>query len=235
LKRSLEILASAWFSEKRFIVPSRQSERFVRRFSSRVLYFPQLWSGPKARPLPSRSGKPRVLFVGLCSDWKKNVPLLLRSIASRPDLVERVGLCGRMGDLDLTPFTTVLGSQLVVHGEVSREQLSAIYRSYDVLVLPSIVDPIGAVVLEAMAHGLPVIVSHTVGASSYVDDGVTGFVIEPSQQGILAALIRIQRWQTRQKMSKAAATKVNAQHWIGNDELRDCLYADFIAFATRNS
>ena len=46
-----------------------------------------------------------------------------------------------------------------------------------VLVLPSIQDGFGLVVLEAMASGLPVIVSDHVGAKDCVREGVDGFIV----------------------------------------------------------
>ena len=47
----------------------------------------------------------------------------------------------------------------------------------DVLVLPSFSEGFGLVVTEALACGLPVIVTPNVGASDLVSDGSEGFVV----------------------------------------------------------
>ena len=56
----------------------------------------------------------------------------------------------------------------------------------DALVLPSAQDGFGLVVLEAMACGLPVIVSDRVGAADCVEEGRNGFVFPFRDPGALA-------------------------------------------------
>ena len=62
-------------------------------------------------------------------------------------------------------------------GHVPRVDLQSYYRCSSVFVLPSIVDSFGLVVSEAMAMGLPVIVSENVGAKEIVRNGKDGFVV----------------------------------------------------------
>ena len=59
---------------------------------------------------------------------------------------------------------------------LTRPDLAEAYRDSDVFVFPSLVEGMGLVVLEAMACGLPVIVSPN-GPGDLVRDGVDGFVI----------------------------------------------------------
>lgn len=59
---------------------------------------------------------------------------------------------------------------------VPRERLADIYRRADVFVFPSLLEGMGLVVLEAMASGLPVIVTPN-GPGDIVRDGVDGFVV----------------------------------------------------------
>lgn len=74
---------------------------------------------------------------------------------------------------------------VAIHLNVPYEQMASIYARHDVLVLPSRNEPFGMVVLEAMAHGLAVIVSDTTGSKSCVIPGETGLIF-PSDD--LAAL-----------------------------------------------
>lgn len=59
---------------------------------------------------------------------------------------------------------------------VPRARLADIYRRADVFVFPSLIEGMGLVVLEAMASGLPVIVTPN-GPGDIVRDGVDGFVV----------------------------------------------------------
>jgi alpha-maltose-1-phosphate synthase len=60
---------------------------------------------------------------------------------------------------------------------ISHFSLSKYYSQATVLVLPSLIDGFGLVVLEAMACGIPVIVTENTGASDIITDGVDGFII----------------------------------------------------------
>lgn len=61
-------------------------------------------------------------------------------------------------------------------GELHGEFLAEAYANMDVLVFPSETDTFGNVVLEAMASGVPVVVTSKGGPKYLVQDGATGFV-----------------------------------------------------------
>ena len=75
------------------------------------------------------------------------------------------------------------------HGQ---RALSSFYHAADCLVLPSLYDETwGLVVNEALAHGLPAVVSDAVGcAPDLIDDGVTGAVFERGHADSLAVALR---------------------------------------------
>lgn len=63
------------------------------------------------------------------------------------------------------------------HEHVSQPELFARYREYDALVLPSIYEGFGLVILEAMAAGLPVITTeHTIGPE-IITEGENGYIV----------------------------------------------------------
>jgi len=75
-------------------------------------------------------------------------------------------------------------------GFAQREDLAAMYGLADVFVLPTHSDPWGLVVNEAMACGLPVIVTNVAGcAADLVDDGRNGFVVPPADPDKLCQAI----------------------------------------------
>jgi glycosyltransferase involved in cell wall biosynthesis len=71
------------------------------------------------------------------------------------------------------------------HVEV--DQIPRIYAAADILVLPSTEETWGLVVNEAMACGLPVVVSDRVGSSAdLVQEGVNGFIVPVADANALA-------------------------------------------------
>ena len=62
-------------------------------------------------------------------------------------------------------------------GVLRGEALSAAYANMDLFVFPSHTDTFGNVVLEALASGVPAIVTHDGGPKSIVRDGITGRMV----------------------------------------------------------
>ncbi|MDD4333341.1 MAG: glycosyltransferase family 4 protein [Patescibacteria group bacterium] len=75
-----------------------------------------------------------------------------------------------------------IAKQIKFLGKVSDNDLPRVYRETDFLVLPSINkgEAFGLVILEAMASGLPVIVSNLPGVRSVFENNKQGFLVEPS-------------------------------------------------------
>ncbi|MEZ5978530.1 MAG: glycosyltransferase family 4 protein [Planctomycetota bacterium] len=72
-------------------------------------------------------------------------------------------------------------------GHSPQHELPQVYRRAHVLCLPSIQDGFGLVVPQAMACGLPAIVSTNAGASDLVRDGVDGFTVPPADAASITA------------------------------------------------
>lgn len=71
-----------------------------------------------------------------------------------------------------------LSPYMNIHGRYNYSQLESIFKSTDVLIVPSIwYETFGYTVLEALSFGVPVIVSDTVGAKDIIAEGC-GVVIE---------------------------------------------------------
>ena len=66
-------------------------------------------------------------------------------------------------------------------------------RGADVLCLPSAYEASPLVVLEALAMGVPVIGTRTGSIADVVHDGVNGYLVERSADGVAAALTRVAR------------------------------------------
>lgn len=91
-------------------------------------------------------------------------------------------------------------------GILRGEELARAYASMDAFVFPSRTDTFGNVVLEAMASGVPAIVSSAGGPRFLVEDGRTGFVAE-STAGFAAAVARLRHDPTLRTAVAALARK----------------------------
>jgi glycosyltransferase involved in cell wall biosynthesis len=78
-------------------------------------------------------------------------------------------------------------SNMTFHGRVPRDQVGNYYRNADIFVLPTLSDGFAITQLEAMAHGLPVIITPNCGR--VVRDGREGIVIPPRNAEALAVSI----------------------------------------------
>ena len=70
-----------------------------------------------------------------------------------------------------------------------RHNMPAIYQAADLFVLLSGFDTFAMVVTEAMAAGLPVIISDQVGAKDLVEEGRSGFIVDRNDIEQIAANI----------------------------------------------
>jgi glycosyltransferase involved in cell wall biosynthesis len=87
-----------------------------------------------------------------------------------------------------------LGEKIKLLGFVDAEKLAMFYKCADITVVPSIYEPFGMVVLEAMVAGCPVIVADTGGLKEIVVHEETGLCFKPGNPESLAgAMIRVLR------------------------------------------
>ncbi len=128
----------------------------------------------------------RVLFVGHLALWKGFRYLLAAWEAlSLPEA--ELYLRGGTGDRPCRRILEDYRRRVQVTVDPSYGTIP--YHEFSVLVLPSISDGFGLVVPEAMAAGLPVIVTENVGAADCVREGVDGYVVPVGDAQALAARI----------------------------------------------
>jgi glycosyltransferase involved in cell wall biosynthesis len=129
----------------------------------------------------------RCLFVGqICH--RKGIRFLLEAAWRLEGQPVTFTLVGPMRSPDLMRHVP---SNVTWNGSTSHEQIAAEMRRADVLLLPSLEDAFGLVTTEAMASGLPVVVSDHCGSSELVADGAAGIVIPAADARALEEAIRL--------------------------------------------
>ncbi len=131
-------------------------------------------------PAPFKQGVFRVGFVGLIEPWKGFHYLLDAWESLRPKDAELVlwgGPGSRAATNMIRKFQARDTSLLVKPQEVRKVGYAEVYGKMSVLVHPSLADGFSYSVVEAMASGVPVIVTDNTGAADLVEEGVNGYVV----------------------------------------------------------
>ena len=94
-----------------------------------------------------------------------------------------------VGDNNIAPYKKWASGkgverQIMFTGPI--RNIEQYYGASDIFVFPTHYDAFGNVCLEAMACGLPVITSHTCGASELIQDGKNGLIISANDPRELA-------------------------------------------------
>lgn len=168
----------------RFVLDRHVEIGFFTRASLAVI--PWGLSGVVPASKESRPAPVRFLYVGQLRRHK--------GVRSLLDAFARVGNpCVRLdiaGDGDMRPECEAAAAadpRITVHGFAGSQNVARLYRSSHVLVFPPVWwEVFGLVVLEAFAHGLPVLATRIGGIPELVEDGVTGFLVAPGDVEALA-------------------------------------------------
>ena len=109
-----------------------------------------------------------------------------------------------------------LGETIIFLGTVCEKEKEAAFLQADVFVLPSYSEGMPQSLLEAMAYGLPVVVSNVGGIPEVVCDGQEGLMIEPGDIDELCRALKqlIESVECRQRMGAAARHRMATHHTV---------------------
>ena len=104
-----------------------------------------------------------------------------------------------------------LDDYIIFTGKVSPETIQNFYQMADIFTLPSYTEGLPLVVVEAMACGLPVVVSTVGGIPELVKDGINGFLVPPKDRFSLTKKLEIlvDNEELRQKFGLKALETVD--------------------------
>ena len=169
-----------------------------------------------APPTDRPTNQPTLLFAGRLR-YYKGLDVLLHALFLLPGVQLVIVGDGPMGE-EWKRLADVLGlrDRVTFVGEVPDEDLPGYHHAADIFVLPANAraEAFGAVLLEAMASGLPCVTTEVgTGTSWVVQDGVTGLVVSPRDPQALADAIQslLDDPQRRVTMGHAARARVEAE------------------------
>jgi glycosyltransferase involved in cell wall biosynthesis len=148
------------------------------------------WGVPLLEPTPHRfRGNPgapiRFLYIGGLRPYK-GIDNVLDAFRRAPGLRASLDIAGA-GELAGACAEAASDPRIRFHGFVTGEQKTELFRSSDVLLFPSLCwEAFGLVALEALSYGVPVLASRTGGIPELIEEGRTGFLVEPGDPAALA-------------------------------------------------
>ena len=131
------------------------------------------------RPRPGGHEGLRVLCVARLIA-RKRVDVLIRAVAELRDQDVRLTLAGEGNQeqaLRALAIECGAGEKVRFAGNVPRDSMPALYQENDVFVLPSANEGMSNAALEAMACGLPIVMTDTGGAQELLCDAEDGFLV----------------------------------------------------------
>jgi glycosyltransferase involved in cell wall biosynthesis len=154
---------------------------------------------------------PTVFFAGRFSQEKgletlfEAAAVLVREGFDLRILLAGAGDARYVEELQATVDLLGLRRHVWFTGVLSGAQLLALYQTTSVTVVPSYMEALGRVALEAMAAGAPVVITDVGGLGPLVQPGMTGWRVPPRDPSALAAAIREAVTDPRRARQLAAA------------------------------
>jgi len=184
----------------------------------------------------------RLLAVGRFVS-KKGFDVLLRACAD---------LAGRGVDVQLTlagdgrerrrlvrlAAELGLAGRVTFPGFVPFDQVPMLYQAADLLVMPCLVDRSGdrdgipTVIMEALAHRVPVVATDVAGIGEVIEDGVTGRLVAPGDVKALADAVAFMVGDRARALSTAEAGRQRVLTMFDCDTNARCV-ADLLTAACR--
>ena len=180
-----------------------------------ALYHPAKRDNKLRKTFGALDGEPVLLYVGRISK-EKDLDLLASAFLQ----FQRKKIRARLVMVGDGPYLKALKKAIPgAHftGYLSGPDLAAAFASADIFAFPSTTDTFGNVVLEAMASGLPCVVSDTGGPRELVREGETGFITRSLDvESFTNALQRLAEDPAlRATLGRQARQSVEERSWSG--------------------
>jgi glycosyltransferase involved in cell wall biosynthesis len=162
------------------------------------------------------AGRPRIGYVGRLAAQKR-ADLLVRAFGRmrQPASLIVVGDGPERDRVRRLAVASPRAGRITMTGFVEHSAVPAVLASLDVLVLPSVYEEMGSVLVEAMVAGLPVVASDVGGIPEVVRQGETGLLVPPGDVAALTeALDRLAADpELRSRLAAGARTRSRSYSW----------------------
>ena len=127
----------------------------------------------------------RFLYIGRIVDIK-NLKFLVEILNDMPKFTLTIIGVGEQEKF----LQSISNKNIVFKGAVENKFIGDEFGKNDVFILPSLIEPWGLVVEEALYFGLPVLISDRCGSSELIKNGINGFIFDPTDKNSLMQIIR---------------------------------------------
>jgi glycosyltransferase involved in cell wall biosynthesis len=187
--------------------------------------------------IPKKENDPlktvHVLYVGRLVDWKA-IDILIDVFAKIDNASIHLDIVGDGPDMTMLKNQANGLKNVTFHGWVEHAKIHETYDQADIFVLPSVRECGGAVVLEAMARGVPTIATKWGGPIDYIAQD-TGVLIEPvSREYMVDAFkkqIELLAEDAEKRIQMGSKAKAHiAEHFLWESKVKQMLlvYQDVI-------
>ncbi|WP_309643484.1 glycosyltransferase [Phenylobacterium sp.] len=161
--------------------------------------------------LDTPADAPLLLAMGRLHDSKAH-DISLNALAAIPDAHLWIAGVGPL-EAKLKAMAQALGVADRVRFLGWRTDASALYRAADVCIFPSRYEPLGNVVIQSWAHGLPVVAAASQGPAALIRDGEDGLLVPVDDAQALAAAVNrmLADPALRAGLARAGAARVEAE------------------------
>ncbi|MFC1736716.1 glycosyltransferase family 4 protein [Candidatus Hydrogenedentota bacterium] len=184
------------------------------------------------------AGGLRLLSVGKLGEGK-GTETLIRAVAAmaNPERIELI----IVGDGPVSRYSE-LSNELNVSGLIEfsgyagHDELLRNYERADIFVLPTRKESFGLAIADAMAAGLPTVVSNTTAIPELVDDGKTGVLVPADAPNELAAVLDklVEDSGLRRELGEAACRAIRSRYtWAASAERMLEVYEELLANAVK--
>jgi UDP-glucose:(heptosyl)LPS alpha-1,3-glucosyltransferase len=192
------------------------------------------------KALNIRDDDPVIVFASMNFEIKglDNIMLALARLKKQNKSVKLiVAGKGNMTKYEKLAKDAQISENIIFTGTVTKDKLIDLYLAGDLYMMLSRFDTFGMVVLEAMAAGLPVMISNRVGAKDLIKDEKNGFIIPDASDYdyIASRLTLLLDKKIRTEMSAAAHQTASENTWDKVAKKYSDLYDEVFAAKHRKS
>lgn len=178
---------------------------------------------PEASVAPIESRKPAVLTVGAVQK-RKNTARLIEAFVAMPAPWE-FWIAGSLGfEAEAMLAAAKTNPRIKLLGYVSDQELRRLYQQASIFAFPSLDEGFGMPVLEAMAHGLPVLTSNRSSLPEVA--GEAALLVDPFQtEDIAEGLKQLSDESLRHQLAASGLARIKQFSWPQAAQATAALYA----------